>query len=233
MSKRHGKIIILSLVVVLISLFFYFDLGQYLTLEVIKSKQAQVAAYYTEHPFGFSLIFFSIYVLMAALSIPGAALLTLIAGSIFGLLWGSIIVSFASTIGATFAFLIARYLFRDSIQEKYGEKLQTINDGVQHEGGYYLFTLRLVPAFPFFLVNLVMGVTTIPLVIYYLVSQIGMLPATIIYVNAGKQLAEIDSLSGILSPQLLFAFALLGIFPIAAKKMIEFINRRKHDENNL
>lgn len=229
MPKYTGKLAMVALVLVVFGIFVYFDLGQYLTLDNIKSRQQEVVQLYQQSPVLFGLVFFVLYVIMAALSIPGAAIMTLIAGSIFGLIWGSIIVSFASTIGATLAFLIARYLLRDAIQTKYHDKLQAINHGVEQDGGYYLFTLRLVPAFPFFIINLLMGITTIPLTVYYLISQLGMLPATIIYVNAGKQLASIDSLSGILSPQILLAFTLLGIFPIVAKKLLQFFNRKQQE----
>lgn len=227
MTTKKGKIVIISLIALALGLYFYFDLAQYLNLEYIKSRQTGVENYYAANPLQFSLAFFFAYVFMAAFSIPGATLFTLIAGAIFGLLWGTIIVSFASTIGASLAFLIARYLLKESIQNKYGSKLKTINEGIDKEGGFYLFTLRLVPAFPFFIINLVMGITSIRLIIFYLVSQIGMLPATIIYVNAGTQLAKLESLSGILSPKLLIAFALLGLFPLLAKKFIDYVNRRK------
>ena len=229
---ERKKIILILCIVCLFSLFFYFDLGQHLTLDNIKSKQQQVLHYYQANPVIFALGYFLIYVVMAAISIPGAALMTLIAGSIFGLLWGSIIVSFASTIGASLAFLIARYLFKDFIQNRYEKNLTRINRGIEQEGAYYLFTLRLVPAFPFFIINLVMGITTIPVGIFYVVSQLGMLPATIIYVNAGKQLASIESLSGILSPPIVFAFVLLGLFPIVVKKLLAVIQSRKQHVTN-
>jgi pyruvate/2-oxoglutarate dehydrogenase complex dihydrolipoamide dehydrogenase (E3) component/uncharacterized membrane protein YdjX (TVP38/TMEM64 family) len=168
-----------------------------------------------------------IYVIVTALSFPGAAVMTLVAGAIFGLLWGTVIVSFASTIGATLAFLASRFLLRDGIQKKFGDKLKAINDGVTKEGGFYLFTMRLVPAFPFFVINLVMGLTTIKTRTFFWVSQLGMLAGTLVFVNAGTELAKITSLKGILSPGLIGAFVLLGIFPIIAKKIIDTFKARK------
>jgi dihydrolipoamide dehydrogenase len=173
------------------------------------------------------LIFFALYVAVTGLSLPGAALLTLIAGAIFGLLWGTLIVSFASTLGATLAFLVARFLLRDWVQSRFSEKLKAVNRGVAKDGPFYLFTLRLVPLFPFFVINLVMGLSPIRATTFYWVSQIGMLPGTLVYVNAGTQIASIDSLNGILSPTLLASFALLGVFPLLAKKLVAFIKARR------
>jgi len=161
------------------------------------------------------------------LSLPGAAIMTLVAGAIFGLVWGVIIVSFASTIGATLAFLVARFLLRDSIQAKFGDKLKAFNAGVEKEGGFYLFTLRLVPAFPFFMINVVMGLTTMKATTFFWVSQIGMLAGTVVFVYAGQQLSEITSLKGILSPGLIGAFVLIGILPLVAKKIVGSIRARK------
>jgi dihydrolipoamide dehydrogenase len=174
-----------------------------------------------------ALVFFVVYVAVTALSLPGAALMTLVAGAIFGLLWGTVIVSFASSIGATLAFLASRFLFRDAIQRRFGDKLRAINQGIEKEGAFYLFTLRLVPAFPFFVINLVMGLTPIPTRTFYWVSQVGMLLGTIVYVNAGTQIGQIESLRGILSPTLLISFALLGVFPLIAKKIVDAIKARK------
>lgn len=171
--------------------------------------------------------FFLLYVAVAALSLPGASILTLAAGAIFGFLTGVILASFASTIGATLAFLFSRFMFRDGVQKKFSSYLQTINNGIEEEGMFYLFTLRLIPIVPFFVVNLLMGLTTIKTVAFALVSQVGMLPGTAVFVNAGNQLAQIDSLKDILSPSLLAAFALLGIFPIVAKKLIELYKKKK------
>jgi uncharacterized membrane protein YdjX (TVP38/TMEM64 family) len=168
-----------------------------------------------------------IYIAVAALSLPGAAILTLAAGALFGNLAGLIMVSFASSIGATLAFLVSRFLLKDYVQKKFGDKLKAINEGVAKEGAFYLFTLRLVPVFPFFVINLAMGLTPIKTLAFYLVSQVGMLPGTFVYVNAGTQIGKLESLKGILSPELIFSFALLGIFPLVAKKIISMIKARK------
>ena len=224
---KSGKIIIIAVIVALIAAFFAFDLGQYLSLAFIKSKQANISAYYAANAAQTIAIFFAAYVAVAALSLPGAAIMTLVAGAIFGVVTGTIIVSFASSIGATLAFLAARLVLRDSIESKFGDKLKAINVGVDKEGGFYLFTLRLVPAFPFFVINLVMGLTSMKTWTFYWVSQIGMFLGTVVYVNAGTELAKIDSHKGILSPGLLGAFVLLGIFPIIAKKIVDGVKAKK------
>ena len=224
---KSGKIIIIAVVVALLAAFFAFDLGRYLSLAFIKSKQAELTAFYAANQVQTIAAFFAAYVAVAALSLPGAAIMTLVAGAIFGVVTGTIIVSFASSIGATLAFLAARLVLRDSIQSKFGDKLKAINAGVDKEGGFYLFTLRLVPAFPFFVINLVMGLTSMKSWTFYWVSQIGMFLGTVVYVNAGTELAKIDSLKGILSPGLLGAFVLLGIFPIIAKKIVDGIKAKK------
>ncbi len=221
------KTLILVLIGLLAGAFFYFDLHTYLNFETIKAKQADFQAYADQNPMMATGGFLLIYILVAAMSLPGAAILTLLGGALFGILKGTILVSFASTIGATLAFLASRYLLRDMITSKFGDKLKVINDGVAKEGGFYLFTMRLIPAFPFFLVNLVMGLTPIKTLTYFFVSQIGMLPGTLVYVNAGTQLAQLDSLKGILSPKLLFSFMLLGLFPLIAKKSMSYFNKFK------
>ena len=218
---KSGKIIIIAVIVALIAAFFAFDLGRYLSLAFIKEKQTGIAAYYTANAAQTIALVFAAYVAVAALSLPGAAIMTLVAGAIFGVVTGTIIVSFASSIGATLAFLAARLVLRDSIESKFGDKLKAINAGVDKEGGFYLFTLRLVPVFPFFIINLVMGLTSLKPWTFYWVSQVGMFLGTVVYVNAGTELAKIDSLKGILSPGLLMAFVLLGIFPIIAKKIVD------------
>ncbi|WP_261863240.1 TVP38/TMEM64 family protein [Psychrobacter sp. JCM 18900] len=169
--------------------------------------------------------FFLLYVVVTALSLPGAAILTLAAGALFGLVQGLLVASFASSIGATIAFLASRYLLRDTIKQRFPERLAAIDAGVEKEGGFYLFTLRLVPIFPFFLINLLMGVTSIKTWTYYWVSQIGMLAGTFVFVNAGTQLAQIDSLSGILSFNLIVSFALLGFFPLIAKGVLNMFKK--------
>ena len=221
------KIVLVAVVVGLISCFFYFDLGQYLTLSYLKAQRAGFQTYFQENPFLTSAIFMGLYITATALSLPGATLLTLAAGGLFGLLWGTIMVSFASTIGATLSFLTARFLLRDWVQEKFGEKLKAINRGMEEEGAFYLLTLRLVPAFPFFMINLLMGLTPIRTLVYFFVSQVGMFPGTVVYVNAGTQLGELESVSGILSPGLIFSFALLGIFPLVAKKLMSALKSKK------
>ena len=221
------KITLLTVVIVLVALFFVFDLGQYFKLEYLKEKQAVMDAYYEREPFTTAVSFFFLYVIITGLSLPGAAILTLAAGAIFGVLWGTIVVSFASTIGATLAFLVSRYLFREAIQGRFADKLTAINRGIDEEGAFYLFTLRLVPIFPFFIINLVMGLTTIRVLTFFLVSQVGMLAGTIVYVNAGTQIAKIEQLKDILSLELILSFALLGIFPLLAKKTVDYLKKRR------
>lgn len=221
------KLIIVSVILVLAIGFFAFDLDQVLTLDNLKSHQAELLELRDSAPVMYSLIFFSLYIAITALSLPGAAIMTLVGGGIFGLWWGFVLVSFASTIGATLAFLVARYLLKDLVQARFGERLLPINKGIEKEGAFYLFTLRLVPIFPFFLINILMGLTPIKTITFYWVSQLGMLLGTIVYVNAGTQLAKIENLSGILSPGLILSFALLGIFPLLAKKIIDLLKKRQ------
>ncbi len=224
---NKNKMLLFAVLIAAISAFFIFDLKQYLTLDFLKSQQATMDAYVKASPVQSALLFFLAYVAVTGLSLPGAAILTLAAGAIFGLLWGTLIVSFASSIGATLAFLASRFLLRDSIRTRFGRKLEAINNGIEKDGAFYLFTLRLVPAFPFFVINLVMGLTPIKTWTFYWVSQLGMLAGTLVYVNAGTEIAEIESLSGILSPGLIISFALLGIFPLIAKWIINMIKARK------
>lgn len=223
----YRKLALLLLLGVAVASYFIFDLGQYLSLATLKARQAEIEAFRAAHPALSVALYFAIYVVVTALSLPGAALLTLAGGAVFGLLWGTLIVSFASTIGATAAFLISRFLLRDWVAERFGQRLAAIDEGVRREGGFYLFTLRLVPAFPFFLINLLLGLTAMPARTFYWVSQVGMLAGTVVYVNAGTQLARLDSLSGILSPALLGSFVLLGIFPLLARKLVEIVRRNK------
>ena len=221
------KIVILAALAALVAAYFIFDLGQYLTLDGIKALAGDVAAFQQRNPLAVIAGFFIAYVLVTAASIPGAAILTLAAGALFGVVGGTILVSFASTLGATLAFLSSRYVLRDSIEARFGERLKAINAGLERDGPFYLFSLRMIPVFPFFVVNLVMGLTRIRTWTYAWVSQLGMLLGTIVYVNAGTQLAQIDSLSGIASPGVLASFALLGIVPWLAKGIIGVIKRRK------
>ncbi|MBF0357320.1 MAG: FAD-dependent oxidoreductase [Magnetococcales bacterium] len=224
----NGKRIFLLLIIAgLIYAFFWFDLGDYLTLEFLKSQQAAIYSFYESNPSKTVLVYFVTYVIVTGLSLPGAAIMTLAGGAVFGVFYGTIIVSFASTIGATLAFLASRYLLRDLIQTKFADKLQAVNDGMKKDGPIYLFTLRLVPAFPFFVINLVMGLTPISTPVFYLVSQIGMLAGTVVFINAGTQVAQLESISGILSPGMIGSFALLGIFPLLAKKSVLWMQSRK------
>ncbi len=224
---KPGRIALLALVAALVAAYFAFDLGRFLSLEYFKSQQAAFEAFYRDHPVQTAAAYFAIYVAVTGLSLPGAAILTLAGGAIFGLLWGVVIVSFASTIGATLAFLASRFVLRDWVQAKFGDKLRPVNDGIAREGAFYLFALRLVPAFPFFVINLVMGLTPIRAATFYWVSQVGMFAGTVVYVYAGTQLAQVTSLKGILSPGLLGAFVLLGLFPFLAKRVLGAMKARK------
>jgi pyruvate/2-oxoglutarate dehydrogenase complex dihydrolipoamide dehydrogenase (E3) component/uncharacterized membrane protein YdjX (TVP38/TMEM64 family) len=221
------KLILLVAIAALIGSFFLFDLGQYLTLGFFRSQREAIEAYYQTRPWQSLLIYFVVYVTVTGLSLPGAALMTLAGGAIFGLLWGTIVVSFASTIGATLAFLVSRFLLRDYVQERFRDSLRAVNEGIRKDGPFYLFTLRLVPLFPFFVINLVMGLTPIRTGTFFIVSQVGMLAGTIVYVNAGTQIAQIESLGGILSPGLIASFTLLGIFPLIAKKLVDLVKARR------
>src|SRR5213594_1102671 len=225
MSRR--RLLVAALLLGLIAAFFALDLGQYFQLEYFKSKQSAMEEFRRANPLAAGGIFFLIYVAVTGLSVPGAAVLSLIVGAIFGLLWGTLIVSFASSLGATLAFLSSRFLFREAVRSRFGDRLRAIDAGLAKEGAFYLFALRLVPAFPFVLVNLLMGLTPIRARTFYWVSQIGMLPATIVYVNAGTQLATVKSLKGLLSPELIGSLALLGIFPLIAKRAVEAFKARR------
>lgn len=221
------KLFVLLLVALLLAVFFIFDLDSYLTFDNLKSQRDAMISWKTSHPILATIIFFVVYIAVTALSLPGATIMTLAVGAVFGLLWGLLLVSFASTLGATLAFLIARFLLRDTVQSRYGDRLKAINDGMQKDGAFYLFTLRLVPIFPFFIINLLMGLTPIRTLTYYWVSQVGMLAGTLVYVNAGTQLATLDSASGILSPGLIGSFVLLGIFPLLAKKLVSLLKQQQ------
>jgi pyruvate/2-oxoglutarate dehydrogenase complex dihydrolipoamide dehydrogenase (E3) component/uncharacterized membrane protein YdjX (TVP38/TMEM64 family) len=214
-------------VVVLIVLFFAFDLKRFLSLDYLKGSQAALAAFYERQPLTVVATYFGIYVLATALSLPGAVILTLAGGAIFGLWWGTLIVSFASSVGATLAFLAARFVLRDSVQARFGQRLADVNRGIERDGAFYLFTLRLIPVIPFFVINLVMGLTKMPARTFYLTSQLGMLAGTLVYVNTGTQIAQIESLKGILSPGLIGSFVLLGLFPLLARKAVSWWQRRK------
>jgi dihydrolipoamide dehydrogenase len=224
---RGGRLVVFALLALLVAFWFAFDLGRYVSLDYFKAQQSAIDAYARANPVQAVAIYFAAYVAVTGLSLPGAAILTLAGGAVFGLLWGVLIVSFASSIGATLAFLASRFLLRDWVQEKFGDRLKPINDGIAKEGAFYLFALRLVPAFPFFVVNLVMGLTPMRTATYYWVSQAGMFAGTVVYVYAGTQIAAITSLKGILSPGLLGAFVLLGLFPFIAKRIVAALKARK------
>lgn len=221
------KLFVLIVVAAIVLTFFMLDLHHTLTLEGLKARLDEFTAWKESSPTLVAAIYFIIYIIVTALSLPGAVILTLAGGALFGLVTGLILVSFASTIGATLAFLVARFLLRESIEAKFSTRIEAINQGIERDGAFYLFTLRLVPIFPFFLINLLMGLTKIKTLTFYLISQVGMFAGTIVYVNAGTQLAKIDSLQGILSPSLLFSFALLGIFPLLAKAILNRLQQRR------
>ena len=221
------KLIILLAVIAAAIAFFVFDLGRFFSLAYIKQSQQTFSDLYNARPVFITAVFFAIYVAITALSLPGAAIMTLAAGASFGLVWGTIVVSFASTLGATCAMLISRYVLRDSIETRFGAKLAEVNKGIEKEGAFYLFTLRLLPLIPFFALNVLMGLTKMKTWTFFWVSQIGMLAGTIAYVNAGTEIAKIDSLRSILSPGLIGSFVLLGLFPLLMKKVIDFFKKRK------
>jgi pyruvate/2-oxoglutarate dehydrogenase complex dihydrolipoamide dehydrogenase (E3) component/uncharacterized membrane protein YdjX (TVP38/TMEM64 family) len=225
MSK--GRLLLVVIVATLIGAFFVFDLGRFVSLDALHAQKDAVAAYRDENMLEAALIYFVVYIAVTALSLPGATVMTLAGGAVFGLLWGTVLVSFASTIGATLAFLLGRFLFRDAVQSRFGHNLRAVNAGIARDGAFYLFTLRLVPLFPFFVINLVMALTPIRTLTFLLVSQLGMFPATVVYVNAGTQLAKIESLAGILSPGLIVSFTLLGLFPLIAKKAVDVVKARR------
>jgi pyruvate/2-oxoglutarate dehydrogenase complex dihydrolipoamide dehydrogenase (E3) component/uncharacterized membrane protein YdjX (TVP38/TMEM64 family) len=223
----RGRIALLVVFLALVVAFFAFDLQRFFSIDYFKARHAAFEHVYRESPLLTVAVFFAIYVVVTGASLPGAALMTLVAGALFQLVWGTIIVSFASTIGATLAFLASRFLFRDWVQARFGDKLRAINAGVAREGAFYLFTLRLVPLFPFFVINLVMGLTPMRTRTFYWASQLGMLAGTIVYVNAGTRIAQIESLKGILSPGLLISFAVLGVFPLLAKRIVAVFRARR------
>ncbi|ENM5756482.1 TVP38/TMEM64 family protein [Vibrio mimicus] len=218
--------LIIALILIAIAALLVTQFSQYLTLEVAKAKQAELASYIDAHLLQAALIYFVVYVLLTAFSIPGATVVTLLGAALFGFWLSLLLASFASTIGATLAFLSSRFLLRDWVQSKFAEKLLTINQGVERDGAFYLLSLRLIPVFPFFLINLVMGLTPISTWRYYWVSQLGMLPGTAVYLNAGTQLAEISSLGEIISLPVLASFVLLGVFPIIVKWLMGKFQQR-------
>ncbi len=221
------KSLLLGLILLLLASFFVFDLGQYLTLASLKAQQSALQAQVAADPWLAAGAFFALYVAVTGLSLPGASLMTLVAGALFGLWQGLLIVSFASTLGALLSMFSSRFLLQDWVQQHFGKRLAGIEAGLARDGAFYLFALRLVPVFPFFLINLAMGLTKLPARTFWWVSQLGMLPGTLVYVNAGRELGQLDSLGGILSPGLLGAFALLGVFPLLARKLLDRLQARR------
>lgn len=217
------KLILLTILLAAVGAYFLFDLGQYFTLEQLKSQRAVLESYRSENPILVAALYLLTYVIVTALSLPGAALMTLTGGAVFGVFWGTVLANIGATVGATCAFLIARFVIGTWVQEKFGKRITAINNGIEKDGAFYLFSLRLVPIFPFFVINVVMGLTKIRIWTFFWVSQIGMIAGAAVYANAGTQLAKLDSLSGIASPAILISFALLGLFPIIARKSLEVI----------
>ena len=225
-STRFTKIAVVLVLVGMIILFFVFDLDRFLTLSFIKESQDTFQQLATKHPLSVIASYMMVYILVTSLSLPGATVLTLLGGALFGFWIGTLAVSFASALGATLACFVSRFLLRDWVQKKLGHKITTVNEGMQREGTFYLFTLRLIPIFPFWAINLIMGLTHMPLRTFYWVSQLGMLAGTMVYVNAGKELAQINAPSDVLSPSLILSFVLLGILPITAKKAVSLYKNR-------
>ncbi len=225
-KKLIQRLLVVAAIIIVVILFKILGLGQYLSLDYLKTSQDKFIQLYATHRFAVIATYMAIYIIVTALSLPGAAVMTLAGGAMFGFWVGFVVVSFASSIGATLACFVARFLLRDWVQNKFGEKLAAINNGIDKEGAFYLFSLRLVPIFPFFVINLVMGLTTMKLLTFYWVSQLGMLPGTMVFVNAGKELGKIESLSGILSPGLITSFVILGLFPITVKKLLYFYKKK-------
>lgn len=221
------RILIAALLITAIGVFFLSGAHHWFTLETLKAYQSDFQVAFDQRPWQVAGLFFAVYVVVTALSLPGATLLTLLGGALFGLGWGLLIISFASAIGATLAFLLSRFLFRHPIEKRFPRQFEAVNRGVERDGAFYLFMLRLVPVFPFFMINLVMGLTRIKTITFYWVSQLAMLPGTAVYVNAGGQLGDIESLQGIVSPTLLASFALLAVFPWIARLIVRFVQRRK------
>lgn len=225
--KTVQRLLIVSVVVLAALVFRAFGLDEYLKLSSIKASRQQLEQLYAAHSNLFMAGYGVLYILVTALSLPGAAVLTLAGGALFGFWTGVLIVSFASTIGATLAFMSSRFLFRDWVHTRFADRASLISEGIEKEGVFYLFTLRLIPVFPFFVINLVMGLTSMPIREFAFVSQLGMLPATIVFVNAGKELSKIDSIANVFSPGLILSFCLIGLLPLIAKKALSRVKRTK------
>ena len=222
---KSGKTFLIVFLFTLGASFFYLDLSRYLSLEYVQSELFLIDAYFRAEPLTVCLIFVLLYTIATALSLPGASVMTLVGGAVFGLGLGTALVSISTTVGATLSFLMARYLFRDAIEKRFATRLKTINAGIDKNGIFYLFFLRLAPIFPFFLINLLMGLTSMRMPIYVIVTQLGMLPATVLYVNAGTAVSQINSDVGILTPQLVGAFICLALFPLFVKNIITLIRK--------
>lgn len=223
-----NKILIFVFIALAAVLFFVFDLDKFLTLEYLKNYRQEFQFFYDQNPLLTISFFFLTYILVVGLNLPGAAVLGLAGGAMFGFTVGVVIISFASSIGATLACFFSRYLFKDYVQRKFGDRLDKVNRGFEEEGAFYLFSMRLIPAIPFVVINLIMGLIPMRLRTFYWVSQVGMLPGTMVYVNAGKELGQIDSLSGIVQPNVLISFVLLGIFPLLVKKVVGLVKNRRN-----
>lgn len=222
------KAALLAAVLFAVGVFLYFDLGQWLTLDALKNQQAALETYRSENPLLVGALYSLAYIVITALSLPGATLMTLSGGAIFGVFWGTVLANLSASVGATLAFLIARFVVGDWVQAKFGDRIGPINRGIEQDGAFYLFSLRLVPVFPFFIINVVMGLTRIKTWTFFWVSVVGMIAGAAVYANAGTQLARIESLSGIASPSLLISFALLGLFPLIARIGLNWLKRHRH-----
>ncbi len=227
---RVGKKLLLTIILIFVGAFLFYSYGDMLNLGGVKNSQAALNHWVVAKPLLSGGVFILLYVLITALSLPGAALMTLLAGALFGLTTGTLLVSFASTLGASLAMLISRFVLRDWVQQRFTRRLSAINTGIQQEGAFYLFALRLVPIFPFFLINLAMGLTRLPILTFWWVSQLGMLPGTLVYVNAGRELGQLESLAGILSPRMIGAFVLLGLLPLISRWVLNRFSARKRDK---
>jgi len=226
----RNKTMIIIFIAILVVLFFSFDIGRFLTLESLKTNRAMLVAYYTNHRFAMVTIFITVYIVQTVLSLPGAGMLSLAAGAVFGAVMGTVYVNIGATIGATLAFLVARYLFHDALQNKFGARLGKINRELEKTGLNYLIFLRLVPVFPFFLINLGAGLTTIPLRTFFLGTVVGIIPSSFVFCNAGASLSTITSISDVASRRVLGAFALLGLFaiaPVIYKKVVQKKSQEK------
>jgi len=226
LRRNAGRIALAAALAAIVGLFYAFGLERYLSLAYLRGREQWLLQLYAAHPVEVALAYFGIYVAITGLSLPLAVPITLIGGMVFGLAWGTVSVTFAAAFGATFAFLAARYLFRDAVQRRFGRQLGAINRGIERDGVYYLFLMRLIPAFPFFVINLVLGLTPMRTRTYFLVSLVGMIPGNILFVNAGVQLGRVHHLRDFLSPVLIGSLVAIGVFPLAVKKTVDFLRRR-------